>query len=265
MPDAASREPITALTGWWESMGVSVDTEFVAACLALAPASASEHAARSGPTAPRQLQAQKARETLAQGANRIAAACDTLEALADAIRAFKGSPLRAGSEQAVVYDGVPGASLMVVGEGPGAEEDRRGLPFVGKAGQLLDRMLAAIGRSRETNTFITNVNYWRPPGNRNPEPDELAICRPFVDRMIELARPKLIVAAGGIPASALLGRPDGIMKLRGTEHVFALPRGGSFPLIPILHPAYLLRRPEQKSRAWRDLLLIEQRLATLGS
>ncbi len=264
MPDAASREPIAALTDWWEAMGVSVDTAFVEACLAAAPVNASRTVEAAIAATPRSPQTRHSSDSLAQEASRLAAACDTLDALARAIRAFEGSPLKAGSEQAVVFDGVPGASLMVIGEGPGAEEDRRGLPFVGKAGQLLDRMLAAIGRSRETNTFITNVNYWRPPGNRNPEPDELAICRPFVDRMIALARPKLIVAAGGVPASALLGRPDGIMKLRGTQHAFAPLGGVAIPLIPILHPAYLLRRPEQKSRAWRDLLLIEQRLATLG-
>ena len=153
---------------------------------------------------------------------------------------------------------------MVIGEGPGAEEDRRGLPFVGKAGQLLDRMLAAINRTRTENAFITNVNYWRPPGNRNPEEDELAICRPFVDRMVELAKPKLILAAGGVPAKALLNTSNGIMRLRGTEHVFKTPGGFSAPLIPILHPAYLLRRPQDKSRAWRDLLLAEKRLEELG-
>ncbi len=265
MPDAASREPIAALADWWEAMGVSVDTNLVEAYLAAAPAIAAHKTTPAVQPARKSPRARSTPVSRAQEASQLAGACATLDALAAAIRAFEGSPLRAGSEQAVVFDGVPGASLMVIGEGPGAEEDRRGLPFVGKAGQLLDRMLAAIGRSRETNAFITNVNYWRPPGNRNPEPDELAICRPFVDRMIALARPKLIVAAGGVPASALLGRPDGIMKLRGTEYVFHGPDGLNIPLIPILHPAYLLRRPEQKSRAWRDLLLIEQRLVGLGS
>ena len=158
-----------------------------------------------------------------------------------------------------MFDGIFGADLMVIGEGPGAEEDRRGLPFVGKAGQLLDKMLAAIHRSRADNAMITNVNYWRPPGNRNPEAEELAVCRPFVDRMVELAQPKLIIAAGGVPTKSLLRSSDGIMRLRGTEHVFSTPGGASVPLIPILHPAYLLRRPQDKSRAWRDLLLVEQR------
>ena len=117
---------------------------------------------------------------------------------------------------------------------------------------------------RETNAFITNVNYWRPPGNRNPDQEELDVCRPFVDRMIELTKPKLIVAAGGVPAKALLDTQDGIMRLRGSEHVFTTAGGYSVPLIPLLHPAYLLRRPQEKSRAWRDLQLVEQRLGELG-
>jgi uracil-DNA glycosylase len=108
------------------------------------------------------------------------------------------------------------------------------------------------------------VNYWRPPGNRSPDAEELDVCRPFVDRMVELGKPKLIIAAGGVPAKALLDGSDGIMKIRGTEHVFTTPGGATVPLIPILHPAYLLRRPQDKSRAWRDLLLVEQRLSELA-
>lgn len=243
-------------------MGVSVDTRLVEALLAVAPAPA--EAAEPLAQAPlRRRQARTSDDWVSEAA-RLAAGAGTLEALATAIRAFEGSPLRAGCEQAVVYDGVPGASLMVIGEGPGAEEDRQGKPFVGKAGQLLDRMLAAIHRSRRENAFITNVNYWRPPGNRNPEAEELAVCRPFVDRMIELTAPKLIVAAGGVPAVSLLASRDGIMKLRGNEFTYRTAGGFSAPLIPMLHPAYLLRRPQDKSRAWRDLLLIESRLKALG-
>lgn len=250
-------------------MGVAVDMAFVDALLKSAPAPVAQpepSAASSAAAAPASVR--RGARTVIEWANEArtrASAAKTLDALAEAIRAFEGSPLRASCEQAVVYDGVPGASLMVIGEGPGAEEDRRGLPFVGKAGQLLDKMLAAIGQSRAENTFITNVNYWRPPGNRNPEADELAVCRPFVDRMIELVKPKLIVAAGGVPAVSLLASKDGIMKLRGNEFAFATPGGFQVPIIPILHPAYLLRRPQDKSRAWRDLMLIEKRLAELSA
>jgi len=265
MPAPASRVPISALTEWWADMGVSVDTVLVDALLKSAPArEAPEQDA--GPAAPALIR--KSARTVADWANEARAqakASDTLDALASAIRAFDGSPLKAACEQAVVFDGMPGAPLMLIGEGPGAEEDRRGLPFVGKAGQLLDKMLAAIGQSRAENTFITNVNYWRPQGNRNPEADELAVCRPFVDRMIELVKPRLIIAAGGVPAVSLLASKEGIMKLRGNEYAFATPGGFQAPLIPILHPAYLLRRPQDKSRAWRDLMLIEKRLAELAA
>ncbi len=265
MPTPASREPITVLTQWWEAMGVSVDSALVEALLKVSPA-ALESPARAEVPVGVPIRRKGAR-TVADWANEArakAAAAASLEALSEAIRGFDGSPLKASCEQTVVYDGVPGAPLMVIGEGPGAEEDRRGLPFVGRAGQLLDKMLAAIGCSRAENVLITNVNYWRPPGNRNPEADELAVCRPFVDRMIELSKPKLIVAAGGVPAVSLLASKDGIMKLRGNEYAYATPGGYTVPMIPILHPAYLLRRPQDKSRAWRDLLLIEKRLAELG-
>ncbi|MBI1401061.1 uracil-DNA glycosylase [Hyphomonas sp.] len=244
-------------------MGVSVDKALVDALLKTAPTPERDEPTRDAAAV---IPLRKASRTVSDWANvarNEARGAQTLEALAAAIRAFDGSALKATCEQAVVCDGVLGASLMVIGEGPGAEEDRRGLPFVGRAGQLLDKMLAAIGRSRAENVFITNVNYWRPGGNRNPEPDELAVCRPFVDRMIELAQPKLIIAAGGVPAVSLLASKDGIMKLRGNEYAYSTPDGFKVPIIPILHPAYLLRRPQDKSRAWRDLMLIEKRLAEL--
>ena len=249
-------------------MGVAVDEPLVDALLAVAPAAAAAKSERSGPAqaeaAPVRRRGPKLPADWAKEAEALARAADSMEALAAAISGFGGSPLKAGCENTVVFDGVPGADLMVIGEGPGAEEDRRGKPFVGKAGQLLDKMLAAIGRSRAENALITNVNYWRPPGNRNPETDELTVCRPFVNRMIELNRPKLIVAAGGVPAVSLLQSRDGIMKLRGNEYTYRTPAGYEVPLIPMLHPAYLLRRPQDKSRAWRDLLLIEARLQELS-
>lgn len=260
MPAPASIDAIKALTEWWGDMGVEVDDAAVQAYLKVSERDAP--AASAAPAAPARRPRRKKVDWVEE-AKSAAAACDSVEALKAAIEAFDGSPLKGAAENTVVYDGTPGASLMVIGEGPGAEEDRKGLPFVGKAGQLLDKMLAAIHRDRAENAFITNVNYWRPPANRNPEPEELAVCRPFVDRMIELTQPKVIIAAGGVPAKSLLASPDGIMRLRGTEHVFRTAGGFSAPLIPILHPAYLLRRPQDKSRAWRDLLLVEQRLKEL--
>ncbi len=259
---------MTALTEWWTDMGVSVDTALVDAMLKAAPEpELAQRAIEPTTSVTTSAPVRKGARTVSDWADEArakAGAAQSLDILAEAIRTFEGSPLKATCEQAVVSHGIAGASLMVIGEGPGDEEDRRGLPFVGKAGQLLDKMLAAIGRSRAENAFITNVNYWRPPGNRNPETDELAVCRPFVDRMIELTAPKLIIAAGGVPAVSLLASKDGIMKLRGNEYAYATPDGFQVPIIPVLHPAYLLRRPQDKSRAWRDLMLIEKRLAELG-
>lgn len=260
MPVVTSTDAIRSLTDWWEEMGVDVDESQVSAFLKAAEQAEAPPPQQAQPSTP----SRRKPKNWVEEARSLAAGCETLEQLKAAIESFDGSPLKAAAQNTVVYDGTPGASLMVIGEGPGAEEDRRGLPFVGKAGQLLDRMLAAINRDRASNAFITNVNYWRPPGNRNPEPEELEVCRPFVERMIELGKPKMIVAAGGVPASSLLETPNGIMKLRGTEHVFTTAGGYSVPLIPLLHPAYLLRRPQEKSRAWRDLLLVEKRLQELG-
>ena len=152
---------------------------------------------------------------------------------------------------------------MIIGEGPGRDEDLKGFPFVGKSGQLLDKMFAAIGYRRTENLYITNVNYWRPPGNRNPTPEEVALCAPFVERHIELIAPKLIVATGAVAARALLATSDGIMRLRGRQLTYQ--RGNlKIPLIPTMHPAYLLRRPQDKAKAWQDLLLIEHVLETQG-
>ena len=151
---------------------------------------------------------------------------------------------------------------MFVGEAPGAEEDRRGLPFVGASGRLLDRMLAAIGLDRG-NVFITNVIYWRPPGNRTPLPAEVAACLPFVERAIELVDPAVLVLLGGASAKTLLGRQEGIMRLRGRWHSFATPRMASpIPAMATFHPAYLLRSPGQKREAWRDFLAVRERLDT---
>ncbi|MEX2648473.1 MAG: uracil-DNA glycosylase [Alphaproteobacteria bacterium] len=189
-----------------------------------------------------------------------AEACATIKELAQAIAAFEGCPLKKTATRTVVYDGNPAARLMLIGEAPGAEEDRRGLPFVGAAGKLLDRMLAAIGLDRG-GVYITNAIFWRPPGNRAPTPEEIGLCLPFVERQIALVQPAVLVFVGGIAAKAMLGRSEGITKLRG--HWYRLqPRGLSAPVdaTATFHPAYLLRQPAQKREAWRDLLAIRARL-----
>jgi DNA polymerase len=154
------------------------------------------------------------------------------------------------------------ADWLFVGEGPGADEDVKGEPFVGQAGKLLDNMLAAIGLSREHTAYIANVVKCRPPGNRTPQPDEIAQCLPYLRRQIELLRPKVIVALGATAASALLGRPATIGQLRGKVHDYAaLDSTTRIPLIITYHPAYLLRTPPDKAKAWQDLRLA---LATMN-
>jgi len=192
-------------------------------------------------------------------ARTAAGACGTVEALAEAVMAFDAHPLKAGARNTVFADGVYGADLLVIGEAPGRDEDRIGKPFVGRAGQLLDKMLAAIGRSRATDTLISNVIYWRPPGNRTPTPAEIEICRPFVDRLIELTAPKAILLAGGAPMSALLG-VSGIMRARGIWREVTIAGGARVPVLPTFHPAFLLRQPGQKRLAWSDLLSLQAKL-----
>ncbi|MEO0981870.1 MAG: uracil-DNA glycosylase [Pseudomonadota bacterium] len=253
-----------ALLDWWADMGVEADPAVIRAARKAVAAPRRPSETRKPEAPPARSRKPRTPEDWAEEAWRAAAAAGDIPALKAAIEAFDGSPLKAGAENTVVFDGVPGAPVMVIGEGPGAEEDRQGLPFVGKAGQLLDRMLAAIRLSRAENTLITNVNYWRPPKNRNPDPDELIVCRPFVDRLIELSAPKLIIAAGGVPTTSLLATKTGIMRLRGKPKEYQTPGGWSGPLVPIFHPAFLLRRPQEKARAWVDLQMIERMLREAG-
>jgi len=193
-------------------------------------------------------------------AQAAAAACDSLEALEAAIAAFEGCPLRySGAGRSVFARGTPGAPVMVIGEGPGAEEDARGEPFVGRAGKLLDKMLGAAGLSGRV--FITNTVFWRPPGNRTPSPQEQAICAPFLERAIVLAKPQVLLLAGAASAKSVLKRNEGILSLRGrwfewhAEHEHLV-----LPALPTLHPAFLLRQPQAKKKAWTDLLQLMSRL-----
>ena len=193
-------------------------------------------------------------------AQEIAAACTSLDQLVAAVRAFDGCALKRTATNTVIGDGNPQAALMIVGEAPGAEEDRQGLPFVGPAGRLLDRMLAAIGLDRSA-VYITNMLPWRPPGNRSPTAEELAICQPFLERQIELIAPRILVLVGGIAAKALLNRREGITRLRSQWFPFATPRmEGTIQATATFHPAYLLRTPSAKREVWRDLLDIEDKM-----
>ncbi len=195
-------------------------------------------------------------------ARSLAAGCDSIAALDAAIRGFDGCALKQTAMSTVVYDGAIDAPLLVIGEAPGGEEDRLGKPFVGPAGQMLDKMLAAIGLDR-SRACITNMVYWRPPGNRKPTDAELALCLPFVERFISLMNPKVILLAGGTPAQTLLGRTDGITKLRGRWFDWTDSGGATIPMLPSYHPSYLLRSPGQKRDAWKDFLILADRLEGL--
>lgn len=202
-------------------------------------------------------------------ARQLAAGASTLAALIEAISGFDGCPLKAGARNTVVYDGVQGAPILVVGEAPGKEEDREGKPFIGRAGMLLDKMLGAIGHSRSQgdglgDVCITNSIYWRPPGNRAPTKAEIEICLPLVERFIALSAPKLIILTGNVPTQALFPGIPGITRTRGTWREWANAdaghQGAAIPVLPIFHPAFLLRQPGQKRLAWSDLLAVRARL-----
>ena len=206
----------------------------------------------------------QSRSATVQTAGEIAAAATTLDKLRAAFEAFDGCPLKETATNFVFADGNPYADLMFIGEAPGAEEDRQGLPFVGPAGRLLDKMLEAIGLDR-TQTYISNILPWRPPGNRNPTDAEIAACLPFLERHIALSGPKIVVPVGGTAAKTLLRRQEGIMRLRGRWLTYESGSGASVPARALLHPAYLLRQPAQKRETWRDLLEIRRKLDELAA
>jgi uracil-DNA glycosylase len=190
----------------------------------------------------------------------IAEACQTLAELQAALAAFDGCALKQAATNLVFADGNPAAPVMFVGEAPGREEDAQGKPFVGESGQLLDRMLAFIGIDR-TGCYIANTVPWRPPGNRAPDAGEIAACLPFLRRQIVLASPKILILLGNISLKAVLGRPDGITRLRGQWLEYQAGER-TIPVMATYHPAYLLRQPGQKRDAWRDLLSLSERLAS---
>lgn len=188
-------------------------------------------------------------------------ACQTLEELRAFMEAFQDCALKDFAQRTVFSDGNPAAPLMLIGEAPGADEDRLGKPFVGLSGQLLDKILAAIDLDR-TKVYISNIVPWRPPGNRQPTPAEVAQCLPFIEKHIALIQPKVLVFLGGVAAKALLGSTEGITRLRGVWVDYQNPQlTHPIPAMPTFHPAYLLRSPGQKRQAWEDFLKIQARLA----
>ncbi len=223
-----------------------------------APASPPQPVSRRVPTQPPQQTFTALAEPSAPDARALAPDAPDLAALEAALAAFDGCPLKRTAKNLCFARGNPQARLMLIGEAPGRDEDIEGVPFVGRAGQLLDKMLASIGIGRDE-AYITNVVYWRPPGNRTPTPQEVQACQPFLQRQIELVAPEILVLLGGSAAKQLLGTDQGIMKLRGKWQGYEA-AARSIPTMATLHPAYLLRNPSAKRMAWRDLLTIRAAL-----
>jgi uracil-DNA glycosylase family 4 len=262
--DAATAESLLAFwaDGGVDAMLLDEPVDRIAAGKIVPPAPVARKAAVAAPAPPSPLRpAQPDVSAAVEQARTLAAGADSLEALAAAIAAFDGCPLKfeGAATQAVVWRGEAAAPLMVIGEGPGADEDRQGQPFVGRAGQLLDKMLAAAGLTGRV--LITNTVFWRPPGNRTPTPSEQAVCAPFVERAIALVQPKMLLLVGGASAKAMLKKDEGILSMRGRWHEWRSADGAmELPAMPTLHPAFLLRQPAAKKRAWADLLTLTERL-----
>jgi uracil-DNA glycosylase len=187
-----------------------------------------------------------------RSARALAEAAGDLETLRSAMADFEGCALKRTATQLVFADGVPGSRVMFVGEAPGGDEDRIGRPFVGRAGQLLDRMLNSIGLDRQ-NVYIANVVPWRPPGNRTPTPQETQMCLPFVERQIQLASPEYLVCLGGSAVRTLLRIEGGVMRTRGSWFTYPRESARQIPALAMLHPAFLLRQPAHKKFAWADM------------
>jgi uracil-DNA glycosylase len=184
--------------------------------------------------------------------------CQTLEDLRRAITAFEGCALKKTATNLVFADGNPQAKVMLVGEAPGADEDRQGTPFVGVSGQLLDKIIATIGLDR-TSVYITNILPWRPPGNRQPTPQEIAACKPFVEKHIALIQPQILVLVGGVAMKTLLDTNEGIMRVRGTWQSYtSLDIKAPIKALATYHPSFLLRSPGQKAQSWQDMLMIKK-------
>lgn len=254
----ALKQALKASQSWWDGMGVDVPPAPPTSPKALKkqPQFARKPAPATKITPPAEPELS---DRLVK-AEAIAKAAPTLDALKQALEDFDAGVLSDHAQKMVFARGNPQADIMAIGEAPGRQEDETGLPFVGEAGKLLDKMFAAI-KLGASNLYITNVCNWRPPGNRNPSEEELALCQPFIRRHIELVAPKIVIIVGGVSLQALTGK-TGIMKTRGQWQDLKI-GNNEFPAMPLYHPAFLLRRPELKKHAWHDLLAIQRQLSEL--
>jgi uracil-DNA glycosylase len=263
------KQAIAALLEWYAESGVdsSVDEmphnrfeqQASASPARLAPEAIEQKPIRLVPqTPPILVAAPMEPEVAIHEARQRAGTAQSLDELRGMLESFDGCGLKKTASRLVFADGKPGSRVMLVGEAPGADEDREGLPFIGKSGQMLDQMLKAIGLGRN-DVYIANIVPWRPPGNRTPTPQETATCLPFIQRQIELAAPEFLICLGGPSAQTLLQQREGVLKLRGRWFDYAC-GNRSIKALSTLHPAYLLRQPLQKRMAWRDMLMLKAAL-----
>lgn len=284
--DPNDEKALKALIAWWEDAGIELEAPIQrprAVPANQTPARAAPQAASPAARAPeRTPEAEPSARTATAAAARaagygqpasagpsareLAAGADTLDALKTAIERFEDCPLKRTARNTVFARGSREARVMVVGEAPGKEEDEQAKPFVGRSGQLLDRMFASIGLGGD-DLYISNILNWRPPGNRTPTQEEITMCLPFIERHIALKAPDILVVAGGISAQSLMRTSTGITRLRGQWGEYAVrdaagePTDRTIPVLPVFHPSYLLRRPPEKRKAWLDMLALEARLA----
>jgi uracil-DNA glycosylase len=266
-------ESLAALLAWYVEMGVDIAVDDAphdrfAEVAPAAPASlpgpdapAPRETVEPRPRAPAETAAAMPARAIEASARESAAAAQSLDDLRERLARFEGCGLKATATQLVFGDGNPAAKIMLIGEAPGADEDRQGVPFVGRAGRLLDKMLGAIGLDR-TKVYIANIVPWRPPGNRTPTPIETASCLPFTRRQIALVDPEILVCLGAASAQTLLGGRDGIMRMRGRWLTYST-AAKEIRALAMLHPAYLLRQPSQKKLAWHDLRLLAKEIDRL--
>lgn len=264
-PHAAAK----ALASWWELAGLeSFDVEGAIKAAqrksnVVGAASVAPQATRAPSTRAQASAARKPVDSLAE-AIQLAAACTSIEALHKAVAGFDGCTLKTYARNTVFSDGTVGAPIMIIGDAPDRDEDEAGTSFVGQSGQLLDKMLASIGLSRQSNCYLTNLIPWRPPGDRKPTADEIAICKPFIERHIELAAPKAVLFIGGLSAQTLLGLSESVMKLRTRSFDFAIGAHAGMYAQCLLSPAYLLNRPAEKALVWKDLLRFQEEISVRG-
>jgi DNA polymerase len=245
---ASERQAVQALLAWYAAMGVD-EAIGEAPVDCFAPPAADAALPRAVPRA----------RTASDDGRASATEVIDLAGLEALVAGFDGCALKRTAKRLCFKRGRDDARIMLIGEAPGRDEDLEGKPFVGRAGQLLDRMLAAIGLAEE-HVYITNTVYWRPPGNRTPTPEEVEACAPFLARQIELLAPQILVLLGAAAVKSILGRTEGIMRLRGKWLIYSR-AGREIPTLATLHPAYLLRTPADKRLAWRDLLMVKEALA----